>query len=112
YLIFAMMRVLIAGDGGSAHIEKWVTSLSAKGVETGLFSLHHFNESIYRNFRGVTILNNPAQNGSRSVFTKLNYLSNTGLLKKQIALYKPDVLHSHYATSYGMLGARSGFHPY
>ena len=106
------MRILLAGDGGSAHIQKWVLSLAAKGAEIGLFSLHHFNESVYGSFKNITILNNPSQKNARSVFTKLNYLTNSGLLKKQIALYKPDVLHSHYATSYGMLGAKTNFKPY
>jgi L-malate glycosyltransferase len=106
------MKILLLGDGGSAHIQKWVSSLAQKNVEIGLFSLNHFNESVYKNFPGVTILNNPVYKNSNSVFTKLNYLKNTGLLKKQISLYKPDVLHAHYATSYGTLGAKSGFSPY
>lgn len=33
------------------------------------------------------------------------------MLRKYIAQYKPDVLHAHYASSYGLLGALSGFHP-
>jgi len=106
------MRILLLGDGGSAHIQKWVTSLALKGTEIGLFSLHHFNESVYKGFSNVTILNNPSFKNSRSVFTKLNYLTNTGVLKKQLALYKPDILHAHYATSYGMLGAKTNFKPY
>ncbi len=106
------MRILLLGDGGSSHIQKWVLSLASKGTEIGLFSLHHFNESVYKEFPNVTILNNPSYRNSRSVFTKLNYLTNTGLLKKQIAIYKPDILHAHYATSYGMLGAKTNFKPY
>ena len=94
------MKILLLGDGGSAHVQKWVSSLSLKGVEIGLFSLHHFKENVYKVFPGVTILNNPSYKNSRSVFTKLNYLTNTGLLKKQISLYKPEILHAHYATSY------------
>lgn len=26
--------------------------------------------------------------------------------------YQPDIIHSHYASSYGLLGAWTGFHPY
>ncbi|MGZ3862321.1 MAG: glycosyltransferase [Bacteroidia bacterium] len=106
------MKVLLLGDGGSAHVLKWVSSLALKNVEIGLFSLHHFNESVYSQYPGVTILNNPSYKNSRSLFTKLNYLTNSGLLKNKITQYKPDILHAHYATSYGSLGARADFKPY
>lgn len=33
-------------------------------------------------------------------------------MKKVITEFKPDILHAHYASSYGLLGALSGFHPY
>jgi glycosyltransferase involved in cell wall biosynthesis len=106
------MKILLLGDGGSAHMQKWVLSMARKNVEIGLFSLHHFKEEVYREFPIITILNNPAAKNARSLFTKLNYLTNVGLLKKQIALYKPDILHAHYATSYGSLGAKTDFKPY
>ena len=35
-----------------------------------------------------------------------------GTLKTAIAQFKPDVVHAHYATSYGLIGALSGFHPF
>ncbi|MGZ3865435.1 MAG: glycosyltransferase [Bacteroidia bacterium] len=106
------MKILLLGDGGSAHVLKWVSSLALKNVEIGLFSLHYFNEDVYKQYPGVSILNNPSYKNSRSLFTKLNYLTNAGLLKKQIATYKPDILHAHYATSYGSLGAKADFKPY
>jgi L-malate glycosyltransferase len=33
-------------------------------------------------------------------------------LKRAIRDFQPDVLHAHYATSYGMVGALAGFHPF
>jgi glycosyltransferase involved in cell wall biosynthesis len=33
-------------------------------------------------------------------------------LKTIIKKFTPDVLHAHYATSYGLIGALSGFHPF
>ncbi len=106
------MRILILGDGGSAHIQKWVISLAEKGIEIGLFSLHHFNDDVYKTVSKITILNNPSYKNARSVFSKLSYLTNTNLLKKQLELYKPDILHAHYATSYGLLGTKTNFQPY
>ena len=43
--------------------------------------------------------------------SKLSYLKFVGTLKKAIAQFKPDVVHAHYATSYGLIGALTGFHP-
>ncbi len=106
------MRILLLGDGGSAHIQKWVISLTQKGLEIGLFSLHHFDDTVYKGFSNITILNNPIYKNARSVFSKLGYLTKTSLLKKQIAKYKPDILHAHYATSYGLLGTKTNFKPF
>ena len=45
-------------------------------------------------------------------FSKLKYLKALPTVKKTILDFKPDVVHAHYATSYGFLGALSGFHPF
>jgi len=100
------------GDGGSSHIQKWVTGLASYKIETGLFSLHHFDEHIYKDLPGFTILNNPSSRKARSLLAKIAYLKNTGAIKKQLALYKPNILHAHYASSYGLLGTKTKFHPF
>jgi glycosyltransferase involved in cell wall biosynthesis len=40
------------------------------------------------------------------------YLAAFPRLKKILRNFKPDILHAHYAASYGLLGALSGFHPF
>lgn len=42
----------------------------------------------------------------------LNILFNAGRLRKDIKQGKPDILHSLYAGTWGMIGALSGFHPF
>jgi glycosyltransferase involved in cell wall biosynthesis len=96
-------------NGGSSHIEKWVTSLADSNIEVGIFSLQHFDEKVYTS-HNVTILNNPPTSRA-SLLSKLGYIKNVGSIKKQIALYKPSILHAHYATSYGLLGTKTKFHP-
>ncbi len=44
--------------------------------------------------------------------TKLQYLLKLPMLYKKIEEFKPDILHAHYATSYGLLGFLSGFRPF
>ena len=55
-------------------------------------------------------LSNTQVTGTR--LTKLKYLGALPKLKKVISDFKPAILHAHYATSYGLLGALSGFHPF
>ncbi len=45
-------------------------------------------------------------------FNKISYIKYFNDIKKIIERINPDVVHAHYATSYGLLGALSGFHPY
>jgi len=40
------------------------------------------------------------------------YLFSWFRLKRTIRSFKPDLVHAHYASSYGLLGALSGFHPF
>jgi glycosyltransferase involved in cell wall biosynthesis len=105
------MKIFMLGDGGSSHIQKWVSGLAAHNVEVGLFSLHHFDENIYKNLKGFSSLNNPDSRKASSLLSKLYYLKNTGAIKKQLANFKPDILHAHYATSYGLLASKTKFHP-
>lgn len=48
----------------------------------------------------------------RPTKTKLDYFANVGFVWKLVKELKPDILHAHYATSYGLLGALSNYHPY
>ena len=105
-----MSKVLFLADGSSIHTKRWVNSLSEKGLTIHLFSL-----------RPVEISEYPSENFSFTAFncqkrfgglSKLNYLKVLPELKKVIADFKPDILHAHFATSYGLLGALSGFHPF
>jgi glycosyltransferase involved in cell wall biosynthesis len=45
-------------------------------------------------------------------FVKIKYLKSLTTLKKAIKSFNPDIIHAHYATSYGLLGTLSKFHPY
>ena len=42
----------------------------------------------------------------------MRYLFVLRRLKQKIKGFEPDIVHAHYASSYGLFGALSGFHPY
>jgi glycosyltransferase involved in cell wall biosynthesis len=91
------------GDNGSVHIQKWIKGINERSQIR--VSVITFN----RGFRieGVSYFYLKKWTG-----TKLDYLLNLFRMKSIIRSIQPDILHSHYATSYGFMGACSGFHPY
>jgi L-malate glycosyltransferase len=107
-----MSRLLILSDIASEHTQRWVLSLASAGYEIGIFSLNHSAEQWYLKNQNIVVLHQAKQKvADDSVFSKLNYLSVLRLLKRKLKEFAPDVIHAHYATSYGLLGVRSGFKP-
>lgn len=106
------LRILLLADTYSEHTEKWALGLAAYGLEVGIFSFNKASYPWYDGKAGIRLIYEPAEQlGASSDTGKLSYLKHVGLLKKAIRQFKPDVLHAHYATSYGLIGALSGFHP-
>jgi len=95
------MKILYLAHSGSPHTQKWVRHFVRRGDEVHVASL--VDEPI----EGAVI--HPFR---RPTGTKLDYLLNIGLVKKLVKKLKPDLLHAHYATSYGLLGAKTRFHPF
>jgi len=106
------LKILLLSDTFSEHTEKWALSLANRGLKIGLFS---FNKASYDwyNHPNITIFFEPdTKINAESTLTKLAYLKYVSILKKIIKHFQPDILHAHYATSYGLVGALSGFHPF
>ena len=97
------MRVVIIGENKSVHIQKWIEAISyKKGVELHVISFD----------RGVKFENVFYYPLHIFFNNKLDYFINIFRIRKYVREIKPTILHSHYASSYGFLGAVSGFHPY
>lgn len=106
------LKVLLLADSYSEHTEKWALGLAAHGLEVGLFSFNKASYPWYEGHAKITVLYEPEERlGESSDTGKLSYLKHVSRLKKAIRRFRPDVLHAHYATSYGLIGALSGFHP-
>jgi glycosyltransferase involved in cell wall biosynthesis len=107
------LKILLLSDIYSEHTEKWALGLASNGVEVGLFSFNKSSYPWFQNNTNITLLYEPKfKLDTESTSSKLSYLKFVKPLKKAIAQFKPDVVHAHYATSYGLIGALSGFHPY
>lgn len=109
-----MARILYLADGASVHTRKWIRALTDQGHFIHLFSLNRFDPADYGeqndrfSFVKFSITKNKDILGG---INKLNYLLILKHLKKAIKQFRPDLLHAHFASSYGMLAAKSGFHP-
>ncbi len=110
------MRVLFLADSDSPHTVRWVKSLYKHQIEVGIFSIHIPKSDLYSDSPDIFI---SSLNASRELQTKketnlgkLIYFNAVYKVKKLLKSFKPDIVHSHYASSYGLIGALSGFHPY
>lgn len=111
------MRVLILSDADSIHTLRWVRSLSQRGCKILLFNLLKCDLSPYDGMSNVQVYScdfvlrdNAAL--SQRILDKMVYLKAIHILCRQIKKFRPDFLHAHYACSFGLIGALSGFHPY
>jgi len=107
------MRILLLADVASGHTEKWALGLAQRGMEVGIFSLNKTEFPWMANVPNINVLfelkERHVANGLSSKFTYFTYIPK---LKKIINDFKPDVVHAHYASSYGLLGALIKFHPF
>lgn len=110
-----MKKVLILSDINSAHTQRWVSSLAAESIEVGVFTLSYPTSDWYKLIPNVKVLFSATKQDSiqqKGSFSKIKYIKVVPQLKKIILSFQPDILHAHYATSYGLIGSLSKFHPY
>ncbi len=105
-----MKNILILGDINSSHTRNWLERIPGRFCKN-IFSLQapldnwHAKNSIRLYTSGID------RKYSKDA-GKINYLKNVSHLKRLIKKINPVIVHAHYATSYGILGAATGFHPY
>src|SRR5579872_1122148 len=108
-------RILFLADVNSTHTRKWAESLAERGFEIGVFSLRNPDNDWLKKYKNIFLLSDSktsAKTFHEVSLKKSVYLKLLPKLKKAIKEFKPDILHAHYATSYGLLGRLSGFHPF
>lgn len=109
------MKILLISRSDSTHTLKIANSLSEEGLEImvcgiGNGSLNHlYHKTIHLENLNVSSKIISSKDGS---LRKLAYLSIIPKLKKIIKSYKPDIVHSHYASSHGLIGYLLNFHPF
>lgn len=104
------MKVLLLSDSASEHTEKWAIGLASHGIRVGLFSFNKARYPWYKNYSNIELLHEPNDRITGSALSeKISYLKYLKPLKQKIKEFKPDIVHAHYASSYGLLASLSGF---
>lgn len=110
------MKILLLSNPNSPHTVKWARALADRGLEIFVFGLSNYDDSLYQKYKNIKVyslkLHGTITEDSATKISKLIYLKAAPAVKKMIAAFKPDLVHAHYASSYGLLGALSGFHPF
>lgn len=108
-------KILLLSDINSSHTQKWCMALSQKGVSVGIFSLSLPTTNWFEKLDTIKVfapVNFSQKTFYSSSLAKIKYLKTLPFLKKVIAEFKPQVVHAHYASSYGLIGALSRFTPF
>jgi len=94
-----------------------VQSLKTNDCNLLLFSLFKPNPSIVKKYIQLDIpvaspdLSSKIKNLRKPNLSKVRYITSIFYLNRVIKKFKPDIVHAHYASSYGVLGLLSGFKP-
>lgn len=99
------MRICFLADGGSIHTARWCKHFVEKKYDVHLITYRDAKiEGVTVHFIDAGIISSSGGNWK--------VILTVGQVKRVLKSIRPDVLHAQYATSYGLVGALSGFHPY
>lgn len=93
-------RLILLAEASSPHTARWAQTLTLRGWDVRVVSL-----------RPGAIEGVEVHCGPRAWGPKIAYLAAVPSVKALIRHLRPAIVHAHYATSYGLLGALSGFRP-
>ena len=96
------MRITILALRNSIHTARWVNSLSERGYEIHLISMHPS-----KHFIKPAVIQHDLE-----ISAPVGYYLNVWKVRQLLTQFPPDLLHAHYASGYGTLGWLSGFKPY
>jgi glycosyltransferase involved in cell wall biosynthesis len=94
------MKICYLADAANVHTQKWARFFVERGNDVDVISFRPAN------IPGVTV------HHIRTSLGKAGYLFAARRIAQLVHHISPDLLHAHHATSYGLVGALSGYHPY
>lgn len=103
------MKICYIGDAYSIHTQRWIKYFADKGHEVFLISFRPFGNNKIENVQ-LFILKE-SHSSMWGISFLINLLFTSVQVRKLIKKINPDIIHAHFITDCGLLGALSGFHP-
>jgi glycosyltransferase involved in cell wall biosynthesis len=103
------VRICLLANAASVHTQRWAEHFAENGHDVHVVSVRDAR------IRGVKVHPVRIRQGVDSISLPAILLSYTKMLlhiKRIVNNIDPDILHAHYATTNGLIGAFAGFHPY
>jgi glycosyltransferase involved in cell wall biosynthesis len=100
------MKICFLADSESIHTKRWCNHFRDLGNEIHLISFKPKCDIEGINFHTISSGDISVKGGNWKVLLQARRI------KKIIKSIHPDVLHAHYSTSYGIVGAMCNYHPY
>lgn len=104
-----MKKICYLADASSVHTKKWCDYFINRGYEVNVISL---NKGDIKGAKVFSFDFDVKGNKNKSVVKKIKYLKVIKEIKKIVYEINPDILHAHYASSYGLLGTFMNYKPY
>lgn len=99
------MKIALLAPSRSIHTQKWALFYQSQGIDVKVYTFKdHYSED---NAKLV-----PTEILPKLLPSKASYLTAAPGLKKMLKDWNPDVLHAHYVSSYGLLGAMVHYKKY
>jgi len=96
-----MPTLCLLANAASPHTQKWAIELSRRGWTVELIS-----------FLPAEIPNIPVHVVPKGLGGKVDFILRLHWVEKKVQELHPDLLHAHYATSFGFMGALSRERPF
>ena len=100
------MKICYLADANNIHTKKMCEYFANKGYDVSVISL---NDGEIPNVKVYSMKVETLYSGS--AFSKIHYLGKLKKIKKIVKEINPDILHAHYASSYGLIAALINFKP-
>jgi glycosyltransferase involved in cell wall biosynthesis len=96
------MRICLLADAQSIHTRRWLAFFAGRGHEVHVVSFRPATSSAGHIY---------AYNWGKRL-GKLRYLLYMGRIRRLVRRLRPQIVHAHHATSYGLAGALTDCHPF
>ena len=107
------MKICYLSHINNYHTLKWVNAFAARGYEVSVLSLEEpvsLSGKIDERVNVFPIHNGGSRNGSD--LHKVGYLAAVRQVSRLIDSIDPDIVHAHYASSYGLIASLACKRPY